>query len=133
MAGSPRFVPNGYLVHPGYFGKQEDVQWKLATDLRCAQLLAHSIEQHELALAIHLRLKRDRTSVADVAVRFRDDDPREGAGLAQLWRNKLKGRVPAKPEDLTLWSWLTGIPRKNFDLKVLLDIEITPPRFPPAR
>ena len=89
--------------------------------------------RYELALAIHLRLKRDRTSVTDLVVRRRDDDPREGAGLAQLWRNKLKGRELAKPEDLTLWSWLTGIPRKNFDLKVLLDAEITPPRFLPAR
>ena len=48
MAGSPRFVPSSYLMHPGYFGEQEDVQWKLATDLRGALLLAHSIEQYPL-------------------------------------------------------------------------------------
>jgi hypothetical protein len=84
MAGAPRFVPNSFLEHPGYFGEQEDVQWTLATNLLGALQLAHSIEQHELALAIHLRLKRDRTQVADLAARFAGDDPRAGAGLAQL-------------------------------------------------
>jgi hypothetical protein len=94
MAGRPRFVPRSFLVHPGYFGEQEDMEWKYAPELQTALQLAHSIEQHELALAIHLRLARDNTKVADLAVRFRGDAPDEGAGSAQLWRNKMAGKVP---------------------------------------
>jgi hypothetical protein len=55
LAGKPRLVPNSFLEHPGhpgYFGNQEDVTWKLASDLPGALVLAHCREQHELALQI---------------------------------------------------------------------------------
>lgn len=134
MAGAPRFVPNSFLEHPGYFGNQEDVVWKLASDLPGALVLAHCREQHELALVMFLQLKRDGTTVADLAVRFRENGERfGGSGSTQVWRNKLAGRVPAVPEDLTLWSWLTGVPRKTYPLRYLVEGEILEPRFPPSR
>jgi hypothetical protein len=121
------------LEHPGYFGNQEDVVWRLAPDLPGALVLAQCREQHELALQIHLRLKRDGTSVADLAVRFHERGAAfGGSGNTQLWRNKLAGRVPARAEDLTLWSWLTGVPRKTYPLLTLVEAEILEPRFPPA-
>jgi hypothetical protein len=37
------------------------------------------------------------------------------------------------PEDLNLWSWLTGVPRKTYPLQYLVEGQILAPRFPPAR
>lgn len=100
MAVRPSFVPRGLLEGSGYFGEQEDVIWRLATDLPSTIRLARAREQHELAFGMY-RLERCRdNSVPDLAEAL--GQRRESLGA------KLSGRSPAQEEDLVFWCWLAG-------------------------
>jgi hypothetical protein len=68
--GERPFVPQRLMEIPAFFGRQERVKWILAEDVAGAALLARAMEQHELALLIHLRQKADRTYIPDLAVQL---------------------------------------------------------------
>lgn len=120
------FVPKDFLEVPGYFGQQEDVQWYLATDLLTAMRLARSREQHELSLAIRMLQRRYNNTDADFAQQI-------GAKDATTTGRKLAGSCPATEQDLILWSWITGLPRRSFRPDDLTEEPIAVPRFPMNR
>jgi hypothetical protein len=90
------FVPKTWLEVPGYFGKQEDVQWHLAGDLDGAMELYRVREQHELALA----MTPDAAGVRQLHRRRR---PGPWTPDASTLGRKLSGTFPATEWDLILW------------------------------
>jgi hypothetical protein len=108
----PSFAPRENLVVDGFFGKEEDPEWKLAGSFEEAINLARSREQHELARAVLKLLRTHKNSIADLA---------EALGMRNenLWA-KLAGVKPAQERDLIIWSWLTGVPRKTYPMDLLL-------------
>jgi hypothetical protein len=122
MPKSAAFVPRSYLETPGFFGKHEDVIWKLARNLDDALHLARAREQHELSYQI-LRLRTEhKNSVQDIATALKQQRGDLSA--------KLHGHRPATETDLILWAWMVGEERRTFRPDALWAEPFLVPRFP---
>jgi hypothetical protein len=108
----PSFEPRANLVVEGFFGKEDDPEWKLAGNFEAAINLARSREQHDLARAIDKLLRANKNSIADLADAL-------GMRKENLWA-KLAGVKPAMERDLIIWAWLTGAQRRSYSLDGLI-------------
>ncbi|MGH8981388.1 MAG: hypothetical protein ACRDWE_10275 [Acidimicrobiales bacterium] len=113
MSVPPSFVPRRLLRVPGFFGEQEDVEWKLARDVEGAVRLARAREQHDLAFVLHRRRLELERSVPDIAAHL-------GVPRGNLV-SKLTGRAPATEGDLIRWCWFLDEKRRSYRPEDLLE------------